>query len=78
VEITQGLAAGDTVVTAGHGRLLRGDALPVRVIDLANPGARSAGGAGKPGAGPAPAAASAAAAGAAPPGARASGPGAKP
>ncbi|MEY3295707.1 MAG: hypothetical protein RLZZ451_1755 [Pseudomonadota bacterium] len=79
VEITQGLAAGDTVVTAGHGRLLRGDALPVRVIDLANPGARGAGGAGKPAAGPAPAAASAAAAGAAPPpGARASGPGAKP
>lgn len=79
VEITQGLAAGDTVVTAGHGRLLRGDALPVRVIDLANPGPRGAGAAGKPGAGPAPAAASAAAAGAAPPpGARASGPGAKP
>ncbi|MFN8795539.1 MAG: efflux RND transporter periplasmic adaptor subunit [Betaproteobacteria bacterium] len=79
VEIIQGLAAGDTVVTAGHGRLLRGDALPVRVIDLANPGARGAGGAGKPGAGPAPAAASAAAASAAPPpGARASGPVAKP
>ncbi|MCZ8112485.1 MAG: efflux RND transporter periplasmic adaptor subunit [Rubrivivax sp.] len=82
VEIIQGLAAGDTVVTAGHGRLLRGDALPVRVIDLANPGApgaRGAGGSGKLGAGPAPAAASAAAAGAAPPpGARASGPGAKP
>ena len=82
VEITQGLADGDTVVTAGHGRLLRGDALPVRVIDLANPGApgaRGAGGSGKPGAGPAPAAASAAAAGAAPPpGARASGPVAKP
>ncbi|MFN9046055.1 MAG: efflux RND transporter periplasmic adaptor subunit [Betaproteobacteria bacterium] len=82
VEIIQGLAAGDTVVTAGHGRLLRGDALPVRVIDLANPGApgaRGAGGSGKLGAGPAPAAASAPAAGAAPPpGARASGPGAKP
>ncbi|MFM7505804.1 MAG: efflux RND transporter periplasmic adaptor subunit, partial [Rubrivivax sp.] len=77
VEITQGLAAGDTVVTAGHGRLMRGDALPVRVIDLTNPGARGAGPAGKPGA--APAAASAAAAGAAPPpGARASGPGPRP
>jgi membrane fusion protein (multidrug efflux system) len=62
VEITQGLSAGDTVVTAGHGRLLRGDALPVRVIDLANPGARGAGAgtAGKPGGSPAPAAASAA------------------
>jgi membrane fusion protein (multidrug efflux system) len=78
VEITQGLAAGDTVVTAGHGRLLRGDALPVRVIDLSNPGARGPGPAGKPSAGPAGAAASASVAGAAPPGARASGPGAKP
>ncbi|MFN5158614.1 MAG: efflux RND transporter periplasmic adaptor subunit [Betaproteobacteria bacterium] len=76
VEITQGLAAGDTVVTAGHGRLLRGVGLRVRVFALANPGApgaRGAGGSGKLGAGPAPAAASAAA-----PGARASGPGAKP
>jgi membrane fusion protein (multidrug efflux system) len=37
VEILEGLKAGDTVVTAGHGRLLRGDAVPVRVIDLASP-----------------------------------------
>jgi membrane fusion protein, multidrug efflux system len=45
-EITQGLAPGDTVVTAGHARLLRGDAVPVRVVDLNRP----AGGAnGKPG-----------------------------
>jgi membrane fusion protein (multidrug efflux system) len=55
VEITQGLAPGDTVVTAGHGRLVRGEGVPVRVIDLANPGARGAGPAGKPGAAAAPA-----------------------
>ncbi len=56
VEILEGLAAGDTVVTAGHGRLMRGDPQPVRVIDLARAGdARGAGGAGagKPGARPA-------------------------
>lgn len=40
VEILEGLAAGDTVVTAGHARLLRGTALPVRVIDLAQAGTR--------------------------------------
>jgi membrane fusion protein, multidrug efflux system len=45
VEITEGLKPGDTVVTAGHGRLVRGDNLPVRVIDLANPGAGRPGGA---------------------------------
>lgn len=51
VEITEGLKAGDTVVTAGHGRLARGDNLPVRVIDLANPAAgRGPGGPGGPGA----------------------------
>ena len=38
VEILEGLAAGDTVVTAGHGRLMRGDPQPVRVIDLARAG----------------------------------------
>jgi membrane fusion protein (multidrug efflux system) len=37
VEILEGLKAGDTVVTAGHARLLRGDAVPLRVIDLASP-----------------------------------------
>ncbi len=48
VEILEGVAEGDTVVTAGHGRLLRGDAQPVRVIDLADAGkARGAGGAGR-------------------------------
>jgi membrane fusion protein, multidrug efflux system len=37
VELLGGVAAGDVVVTAGQSRLLRGDALPVRVVDLANP-----------------------------------------
>ena len=50
VEITEGLKAGDTVVTAGHGRLVRGDNLPVRVIDLAN--AAASRGPGGPGARP--------------------------
>ena len=48
VEILEGLSAGDLVVTAGQARVMRGDALPLRVIDLERP----AGGAGarKPGA----------------------------
>ncbi len=33
-EITQGVAAGDLVVTAGQSRLMRGDMLPVRVVEL--------------------------------------------
>ena len=37
VEVLQGLQAGDSVVTAGHARLLRGNDVPVRVIDLARP-----------------------------------------
>ena len=47
VEIMAGLKAGDTVVTAGHSRLMRGDNVPVRVVDLTRPG-----GGGKPGAKP--------------------------
>jgi membrane fusion protein, multidrug efflux system len=43
VEILEGLKEGDTVVTAGHARLLRGDALPVRVVDLSAPGKPAAG-----------------------------------
>jgi len=35
VEVLEGLSAGDLVVTAGQARLMRGDALPVKVIDLA-------------------------------------------
>ena len=34
VEILEGLKAGDQVVTAGQSRLLRGDAVPVRIVDL--------------------------------------------
>jgi membrane fusion protein (multidrug efflux system) len=44
VEVLQGLKSGDTVVTAGHGRLLRGDGQAVRVVDLSRP----AGAAGRP------------------------------
>ncbi len=39
VEILEGLAAGDVVVTAGQTRLLRGDSLPVRVVDVDKPAA---------------------------------------
>ena len=63
VEILEGVAAGDSVITAGHARLLRGDNMPVRVVDLArvaegNGNGKGAGG----GAGKALAAAPAAAA----------------
>jgi membrane fusion protein, multidrug efflux system len=43
VEILEGLNEGDSVVTAGHSRLLRGDSLPVRVVDLSAPGRPPAG-----------------------------------
>jgi membrane fusion protein, multidrug efflux system len=56
VELLGGVAAGDVVVTAGQSRLLRGDALPVRVVDLANPAA-SGSGRPTPAAGSAPASA---------------------
>ncbi len=51
VEVLDGLAAGDLVVTAGQARLMRGDAQPLKVVDLSRPaeprGARpSASGAG--------------------------------
>jgi membrane fusion protein (multidrug efflux system) len=39
-EILEGLAAGDLVVTAGQARLMRGDGLPVTVIDIAKAGER--------------------------------------
>jgi membrane fusion protein (multidrug efflux system) len=35
VEILEGVKAGDQVVTAGQARLLRGDAVAVRIVDLA-------------------------------------------
>jgi membrane fusion protein (multidrug efflux system) len=64
VEILGGVAEGDTVVTAGQGRLLRGDGLPVRVVELADAG--KAGGAGSgSGAGRAASGAAAGASGAA-------------
>jgi membrane fusion protein (multidrug efflux system) len=40
VEILDGLQPGDTVVTAGHGRLLRADGVPVKVVDIERPAAR--------------------------------------
>jgi membrane fusion protein, multidrug efflux system len=43
VEILEGLAPGDLVVTAGQARVMRGDGAPLRVIDLDKPS--SAGGA---------------------------------
>jgi membrane fusion protein, multidrug efflux system len=39
VELLGGVAAGDVIVTAGQSRLLRGDALPLQVVDLAKPAA---------------------------------------
>lgn len=39
VEILEGLRAGDQVVTAGHARLLRGDAQPLRSVDIEAPAA---------------------------------------
>lgn len=48
VEILEGLAPGDMVVTAGHPRLLRADSMPLRIIDLSRAGAPPAG----PGSGP--------------------------
>jgi membrane fusion protein (multidrug efflux system) len=52
VEILEGVKAGDQLVTAGHGRLMRADSVPVRVIDLAQAGSGKGGkpgGPGKPG-----------------------------
>jgi membrane fusion protein, multidrug efflux system len=42
VEIVEGLQAGEMVVTAGQARLLRGERVPVRVVDLAHVGAAAA------------------------------------
>jgi membrane fusion protein (multidrug efflux system) len=38
VEILEGVAPGDLVVTAGHQRLTRGEAVPLRIVDLAKAG----------------------------------------
>lgn len=37
VEILEGLSAGDLIVTAGQARVMRGDALPLQVIDIDKP-----------------------------------------
>jgi membrane fusion protein, multidrug efflux system len=61
-EILEGIADGDTVVTAGQTRLARGDAIPLRIVDIDKPqGPRPAGGASSAarGAGGGPAAAGA-------------------
>lgn len=50
VEILEGLKPGDQVVTAGHGRLMRADMQPLRIIDLARAGKPPA--AGKPASAP--------------------------
>jgi membrane fusion protein (multidrug efflux system) len=39
VEVLEGLAAGDLVVTAGQARLGRGEAVPLKVVDIARAGA---------------------------------------
>jgi membrane fusion protein (multidrug efflux system) len=74
VEIVEGLAAGDTVVTAGHQRLQK-DGTAVRVVDMPQPpGGKPGGPPGPPGpAGPGASPAGAAAQGAGPQSARASG-----
>jgi membrane fusion protein (multidrug efflux system) len=48
VEILDGVAEGDVVVTAGQDRLMRGDRLPLRVVDLADAGNPPAGAAAAP------------------------------
>ena len=47
VEVLDGLAAGDRVVTAGQARLGRGEALPLRVVDITRPGGGGRRGAGQ-------------------------------
>ncbi len=42
VEILEGLAAGDLVVTAGQARLMRGDGLPLAVVEVGNGAAAAA------------------------------------
>ena len=51
VELLEGLVAGDQVVTAGHGRLVRAEVTPIRPIDLASAGQRRGPGAAAPGRG---------------------------
>jgi membrane fusion protein, multidrug efflux system len=50
VEILEGLSPGDLIVTAGQARVMRGDALPLKVIDIGKPpqGRSAPGGASAP------------------------------
>ena len=50
-EILDGVKDGDTVVTAGHQRLSRGDMIPVRVIDIDKPASARGGRPGGPASG---------------------------
>jgi membrane fusion protein (multidrug efflux system) len=50
VEVLDGVKAGDVVVIAGQARLGRGEAVPVRVVDLSGPSGGERNGAPKPGA----------------------------
>ena len=56
-EILDGLSAGDVIAVAGQSRLMRGENLPVRVVDLSRPrgpggpGGPAGAGGGRPGAG---------------------------
>jgi membrane fusion protein (multidrug efflux system) len=47
VEIIEGLAVGDLVVVAGQERAMRGDALPLRIVQLGGGGTGGTGGAGR-------------------------------
>ncbi len=47
VEVLEGLAADDLVVTAGQARLGRGDPVPLRVVDISRPGGGRPAGSGK-------------------------------
>lgn len=49
VEILEGVVAGDIVVTAGQSRLMRGDRLPVKVVDISAPARGGDGGGGSGG-----------------------------
>jgi membrane fusion protein, multidrug efflux system len=53
VEVLEGLTAGDLVVTAGQARLGRGEAVPLKVVDITRPGGvgRAPGGGGLPASG---------------------------
>ncbi|MFM8768970.1 MAG: efflux RND transporter periplasmic adaptor subunit, partial [Rubrivivax sp.] len=51
VEILGGLSADEMVVVAGQARLMRGENLPVRVVDLSRPRGPGSAGPGQPGAG---------------------------